>query len=197
MTEKLSENYWNNRYVDNATGWDIGFISTPLKEYIDQLEDKNISILIPGCGNAHEAKYLLTKGFTNITLIDISELLTNNLKENFSAHLNKEITILHQDFFCLRNIQFDLIIEQTFFCAINPSLRQTCVKQYSSLLKSKGKVVGLLFNKQFENNPPFGGSEEEYRNYFKANFHIKKMELCYNSIEPRKNSELFFIAEKK
>ncbi|MFS4468005.1 hypothetical protein [Maribacter sp. 2210JD10-5] len=47
------ENYWTKRYHEEETGWDIGYPSTPLKAYIDQLEDKMISILIPGAGNAY------------------------------------------------------------------------------------------------------------------------------------------------
>ena len=49
--------------VQNDTGWDIGKGSTPILTYIDQLEDKSIKILIPGCGNAHEAEYLVSKDF--------------------------------------------------------------------------------------------------------------------------------------
>ena len=49
---KEEQSYWTKRYQEESTGWDIGYPSTPLKEYIDQLEDKSISILIPGAGNA-------------------------------------------------------------------------------------------------------------------------------------------------
>ena len=44
-------NYWEERYQKQDTGWDIGTISTPLKEYIDQLTDKKCRILLPGAGN--------------------------------------------------------------------------------------------------------------------------------------------------
>ena len=33
--------FWNNRYHEKKTGWDIGHPSTPIKEYIDQLRDKD------------------------------------------------------------------------------------------------------------------------------------------------------------
>ena len=46
----LDSNSWNQRYVSKNTAWDIGYVSTPIKEYIDQLSDKKIKILIPGCG---------------------------------------------------------------------------------------------------------------------------------------------------
>jgi methyl halide transferase len=62
----MDNNYWNTRYLEEQTGWDIGYPSTPLKEYIDQLTNKSIRILIPGCGNGYEGEYLHQNGFTNV-----------------------------------------------------------------------------------------------------------------------------------
>ena len=114
----LNEDYWSSRYLNNNTVWDMGKVSPPLKEYFEQLTNKPISILVPGCGNAYEAEYLLEKGFKNITLIDISPVLVNKLKKQFSDFLYKEINIICGDFFTL-NQAFDLVVEQTFFCAID------------------------------------------------------------------------------
>ncbi|MGE5107581.1 MAG: methyltransferase domain-containing protein [Sphingobacteriales bacterium] len=182
--------YWDNRYQQKETGWDIGYVSTPIREYIDQLTDKNISILIPGCGNSYEAEYLLKTGFGNITLIDISPTLTKKLEEKFNTYLKKQLTIITGDFFNLKG-QFDLIIEQTFFCALNPQLRKNYVNKMYELLKPGGKLIGVLFNRDFEGGPPFGGSKEEYEKLFVEKFEIKKMETCYNSITPRKDAEVF------
>ena len=59
----LDKEYWENRYAGNQTGWDAGEITTPLKEYFDQIKDKPKAILIPGAGNAYEAAYLFENGF--------------------------------------------------------------------------------------------------------------------------------------
>ncbi len=187
---ELDENYWSNRYQNNTTGWDIGSISQPLKEYVDQLEDKNISILIPGCGNSYEAEYLLQNGFTNIILIDISALLCKQLEIKLAAYLHNRLEIICQDFFDHKG-QYDLILEQTFFCALDPLLRKKYAAKMHELLKPGGKLVGVLFNKNFEGGPPFAGNENEYRQLFQQQFSIVKMEPCYNSVAPRSGSELF------
>ena len=70
--EKLDRDYWTNRYKNNTAQWDIGNPSTPIVEYIDQLTNKELKILIPGCGNSYEAEYLFEKGFSNVFLIDLS-----------------------------------------------------------------------------------------------------------------------------
>lgn len=191
----MEENYWNERYLKKETGWDIGSAAPALTEYFQQLNNKNISILIPGCGNAHEAFFLIDNGFSDITLLDIAPELVHQLKEKFKNYIPSPLNIIQQDFFA-HHKQYDLIIEQTFFCALTPALRKDYVDKMYELLNTGGKLVGLLFNRYFEGGPPFGGEEQEYRNLFSAKFSFKIMATAYNSITPRKNSELFFIAEK-
>ena len=50
----MNESYWSKRYENNETGWDIGEASKPLITLFQQLNNKEIKILIPGCGNAYE-----------------------------------------------------------------------------------------------------------------------------------------------
>ena len=192
----LSEAYWTNRYKEGQTGWDIGYVSTPLKDYFDQLKNKDLRILIPGCGNSYEAAYLLKLGCKNLTLIDLSKHLTESLQKRLQNNFPFEFGIITGDFFELSGT-FDLIIEQTFFCSLDPELREKYVAKMASLLSGNGKLAGLLFNKEFPNNPPFGGNEKQYRQLFNPHFRIKVLEDCYNSIPEREGSELFLIAEKK
>jgi methyl halide transferase len=188
----LTDQYWSDRYANGQTGWDTGAPTTPLKEYIDQITNKDITILIPGCGNAYEAAYLADCGFTDITLIDISAALAKQLKEKF---VGTNIKIIHGDFFH-HIYQYDLILEQTFFCALDPVQRKDYAEKMYALLKPAGKLAGVLFNKDFEGGPPFSGNKDEYQKLFAPLFSIKTMEPCYNSIKPREGTELFIIFEK-
>lgn len=194
MTEFLSKDYWNNRYETQETGWDLKTISPPLKAYIDQLSNKNLRILIPGCGSGHEAEYLLKQGFQDVTVIDIAPLAVEKMKSYLSDYQN--IKIICADFFTHTG-EYDLILEQTFFCALNPDLRTKYVQKMSELLSKNGKLVGLLFGVQFPKNPPFGGSREEYLELFSNDFNINFIELCYNSVITRNGNELFFNFSKK
>ena len=191
----LDEQYWNDQYIANTTNWDLGEVSPPIKEYVNQLTNKNLRILIPGCGNTHEADYLLDNGFTNITVIDIAPALVNQLKNKHA--LNPNIKIILGDFFEHQGA-YDLILEQTFFCAINPSLRESYVKKVKSLLAPNGKLAGVLFNREFEHQgPPFGGVEASYRKLFENDFELTEFSSCYNSHHKRAESELFVLLTKK
>ena len=195
MNNVSDQEFWNNKYLNNEDGWDLGFVSPALKAYIDQLADKSIKILIPGAGRSYEAEYLYNEGFKNVFVVDISPFAIAELKKRVPK-IPKE-QLICKDFFLLEG-QFDLILEQTFFCAISPELRSNYVQQSSELLKKGGKITGLMFNFPLtENGPPFGGSIEEYQNLFNTDFTIDLMEESTNSIDKRKGRELFVKMIKK
>ncbi|MGC1516194.1 MAG: methyltransferase domain-containing protein [Maribacter sp.] len=180
-------------------GWDIGYASTPLKAYIDQLTTKEISILIPGAGNAYEAEYLWEQGFKHVHILDISSIPLNRFKER-----NPDFpqTQLHQTDFFQFTGQFDLILEQTFFCSMLPTdaNRAAYAEQMSRLLKPNGKLVGVWFDIPLITDTekrPFGGDKKLYLSYLSPLFKTITFEPCYNSIPPRMGNELFGIFEKK
>jgi SAM-dependent methyltransferase len=191
---ELSAGYWNERYDNGNTGWDMQQVSPPLQAYFAQLRDKTSSILIPGCGNAYEAAWLQQEGFSSVTLADISEVLTSGLRKKFGRP-DSNIRVITGDFFDLSG-QYDLIVEQTFFCALDPSLRTRYVEKAFELLHPGGKLIGLLFDKNFVGGPPFGGHKEEYRLLLEKKLKIMTLAPCYNSIRPRAGTELFFIAKR-
>ena len=100
---ELDKDYWNNRFESLDTPWDLGNVSPALKDYIDQIGNKNIAILIPGCGNGYEAEYLMKNGFTNITLIDISSTLTKMLENRMASYLGNQLKIITGNFILNEN----------------------------------------------------------------------------------------------
>lgn len=186
---ELSEEFWNNKYKTNKIGWDLGEVSPPLKTYFDQLENKEIKILIPGGGNSYEAEYLFNQGFNNVFVVDLSEIALENIKKRFPNFPASQL--IHANFFDLE-MMFDLVIEQTFFCAIDPKLREKYAAKMHSILKPEGKLVGLMFEAVLnEDHPPFGGDKAEYLKYFQPYFRNIQIEPCYNSFHNRQGMELF------
>ncbi len=191
---ELDRIFWESKYANNQIGWDAGKITKPLKVYIDGLVDKTISILIPGAGNSYEAEYLHINGFKNVDVIDIAAQPLKNFQMRVPDF--PKGNLIQTDFFEWSKT-YDLILEQTFFCALNPALRPAYAKKMNELLNPNGKLAGVLFDFPLtEVGPPFGGSREEYLTYFESYFIIKKLEKCHNSILPRAGNELFSIFEK-
>ncbi len=193
------KNYWSQRYVEQRTGWDIGSASTPITAYLDQLEHKKLKILIPGAGNSYEAEYLHQQGFEQVYILDIAREPLTTFQQRVPTFPSEHI--LEDNFFAHQG-EYDLIIEQTFFCSFPPTTanRNRYAHKMQELLADRGKLVGLWFNFPLKGDlekRPFGGTKEEYLGYLNPYFETKVFELCHNSIPPRQGSELFGIFQKK
>lgn len=189
MKKESDNEYWTSRWEDGKTGWDIGHISPPLQNYFDQITNRSSKILIPGAGNGYEAEYLHTKGFTDVTVLDISKYPL----EEFSIRnpTFPSSRLINSDFFD-HNEHYDLILEQTFFSAIHPSLRKSYADKMYDLLNDGGRLVGLLWGIEMNlDSPPFGGNADEYWKLFMEKFKICTLDKCYNSIPEREGMELF------
>jgi len=199
MKNHFEDEYWTLRYKEERTGWDIGYPSTPIKEYVNQLTDKTLSILIPGAGNAYEAEYLWKAGFKNVFVLDISAFPLKQFQER-NPDFPKD-QLIQTDFF-KHDGRYDLILEQTFFCSFVPTdkNRFAYAEHMGKLLKPSGKLVGVWFDIPLTGDMekrPFGGDKNLYLNYLEPYFKTKTFEQCYNSIPPRMGNEFFGIFEKK
>jgi methyl halide transferase len=190
--------YWTERYLAKKTGWDIGYPSPPLTAYADQLARKDLEILIPGSGNAYEAEYLWRAGFGRTHVLDISPAPLRAFAQRVPDFPPAQL--LNEDFFTHTG-QYDLILEQTFFCAFppTPENRRAYAQRVHDLLRPGGKLVGLWFDLPeigTPGQPPHGGSRAEYLGYFEPLFTVRTFETARNSIPPRQGNELFGIFEK-
>lgn len=186
----MDKEYWNRKYSENRLKWDIGYVSTPLKEYVDQVTNKQIRVLVPGAGNGYEAEYMHLTGFPFVFVLEISPAAIGNFRKRVPGFPADHI--IEENFF-VHDGKYDLIIEQTFFSSIIRKKRRDYAKKMHDLLNTGGKLVGLLFNHEFEGTePPFGGTKAEYETLFSPYFSLDILEIAYNSIKPRKGRELFF-----
>jgi SAM-dependent methyltransferase len=185
-----NKEFWEEMWHENRTNWDVGYAAPPITEYIDQLKDKSLKILVPGAGNAYEAEYLHKNGFENVYVMDIASKPLENFKKRVAdfprEHLLEQNFFEHQD-------KYDLIIEQTFFIALDPPLRTRYTHKINELLNPGGKLVGLLITglEPSVSGPPFIDTRDEYIKHFEGIFDVKVYETAYNSIKPRAGREMF------
>ena len=190
----MNEEYWTKRYNEGQTGWDIGYASPQLIAAAEK-HPKDTRILIPGAGNAYEAEALWKLGYKNTHVVDISKAPLDNLAQRVPDMPASQL--IHSNFFELKG-EFDVILEQTFYCALPPAMRDDYVRQMASLLPSGGMLTGLLFDFPLtEQGPPFGGDREEYKMRFSSLFEIIILETAPLSIEPRQGKEFYFELVKK
>ena len=193
--DQLQASYWETRYKHQQTGWDVGYPVPALTHYFNQLNHKEISILIPGGGNGYEAAYLYQQGFKHVYLLDFASPPLLSFQHRHPDFPSNQL--IQEDFFS-HQTTYDLIIEHTFFCALPPAQRKNYIIHMHRLLKPSGKLVGLLFNdNSMIDGPPFGGDQTLHQPLFESYFNIKHFEPCTNSIAPRKDRELFIHVSPK
>ena len=70
-----SSKFWDQCYINDNTGWDIGSVTPVFEDWCNKLQQK-YSILIPGAGNGYDPLYFASKGH-DVTAVDFSKEATN------------------------------------------------------------------------------------------------------------------------
>jgi len=196
--EGYSKEDWQRHYDEDDLGWDLGHVAPP---FVDLLESNAIfpcKTLVPGCGRGHEVIFFGENGF-DVTAVDYSIGAVNHLN---SVILGRKLNIrvLNLDFFELDSTHdclYDLLIEQTFFCAISPSQRPLYAKTVARILKKGGMIVGLFYHTGQEGGPPFNTTRQDIIKHFSGLFEIRELTQANNSAEKRKGKEWLAILIKK
>jgi len=119
-----------------------------------------------------------------------------------AAKRRLKLNIIHGDIFDLDKLftnTFDIVLEYTCFCAIDPDRRDDYIRLVNHILNPSGEFVGLLFptdENLDSDGPPFGVDIDTTLNLFSNYFTVIKKEIPSNSIERRKGREIFVILKK-
>ena len=199
MSEKeYSQEDWQGHYDSNDMGWDLGEVAPPFVKLWQEEKLPVGKVLVPGCGRGYEVVFLAENGF-EVTAIDFSEGAITHL-ENALKERNLKGRVLHQDFFSMDDSHdgvYDLVLEQTFFCAIAPRQRQDYVLNVARILKPGGMLVGLFYHTDKEGGPPYNTIRQDIESNFSKNFEIQQLDKTSLSVEQRKDKEWLGILKKK
>jgi len=182
----LEINQWNERYLAGRFPWDLGMPSPLVMRLVDQEFRPPARVLIVGCGRGWEVEALAQRGF-DVMGLDIApaalDLVTmrvgqrTNLSLQVGDVLNMPPSMLGT---------YDILVEHTCFCTINPSLWSAYANSVASVLAPGGHFVGAFLS--FENNkyggPPFGTDLETVRWLFAEHFVIRRLRRAPESFPP-------------
>lgn len=191
--------YWDEAYRLGNVTWDLGFPTPVFNNWINHQKVK-LSICVVGAGNGWDAINFAKKGH-NVTAVDFALSAISNMRSE-ATNSNVKLNILHSDIFDLNKIfqeKFDIVLEYTCYCAIDPSMRKDYISIVNTILKPRGKFVALLFplDKEInEGGPPYGVSLSNTLNLFDKYFLVDKYEYPVDSIEARKGREIFITFNK-
>jgi len=191
MTSELTSAYWEQRYQDGRTGWDLG---QPAPPFVTLLESDNAPtpgrIAVLGAGRGHDALLFADRGFEvvgfDLAPSAIAEATLAAHAQNLSAQfLQRDIFNLEPDFAG----QFDYVLEHTCFCAIAPELRTNYVHLVHWLLRPGGELIALFWAHSMPGGPPFGTTVDELQQRFSSQFDPVSFEKVSNSVPSRQDAE--------
>ena len=188
---------WQKHYNEGDLRWDLEEVSPP---FVHLWEEKRIHpcrMLIPGCGRGHEVLFFAKQGF-DVTAVDFAPGAVERLNHSLNEK-GVRARVLNLDFFELPvelNGQYDLILEQTFFCAICLEDRPRYVQTAHRMLKPNGRMVALFYETGEEGGPPFNTPPDQIRVQFSKYFMIEKLGKTPHSAERRKEKEWLSFLRK-
>ncbi|MFQ5673281.1 MAG: methyltransferase domain-containing protein [Nitrospinales bacterium] len=202
MTSELTGGYgrqdWQKHYDTGDLRWDLGEVSPPFARLWREKKLRPGKTIVPGCGRGHEVVFFAERGF-DVTGVDFSPGAVTCLTDALSQK-GLRANVLLADFFELDSAHdscYDLVLEQTFFCAIAPSARALYVETVHRLLQANGLLVALFYETNEEGGPPYHTGYADIPRLFSRHFAIEHLEKTPHSIERRRGREWLGILRKR
>ena len=198
MSIENNAQFWEDKYLDVSLGWDLGGPTPIFAQMATELHPGKLCLV--GCGRGHDAIMFAQKGF-DVTAVDFAPSAIKAVKI-LANDSDVHIQAIQDDIFSLKQKYantFDYVIEQTCFCAIDPSRRNDYAEVVQSILKPGGQLIGLWFpldKTMEEGGPPWATSIDEVKSLFNSGWGIEKEEWPTLSISPRKDREKMIIFKK-
>jgi len=143
--------FWDLRYDANFAPWDAGKVPAQLSAWV-ACASRPRSVLVPGCGSAHEVRFFAERGW-DVLGIDFSHEALAAARRSLGPHVNR---VRYGDFFApIAGSPFEVLYERAFLCALPRRLWQDWARRVAELVEPGGQLVGYFFFDAGERGPPF------------------------------------------
>ena len=177
--DPASPAFWDVRFDADVTPWDQGGVPQSLVAYATRNPAPK-KLLIPGCGSAHEVRFLSALGW-EVAAIDFSAAAVARAQRLLGELANN---VREADFFgeSVGRQRFDAIYERAFLCALPRPLRTQWAARVAQLILPDGRLFGFFFFDANEAGPPFGASPAEVAQLLSPHFDLIEDSVPTDSI---------------
>jgi len=188
--------YWQKRYEERRDGWDLGKAAPPLANFFEShiMPPPPARVVVPGCGRGYEVLRLAQLGYEVIG-VDFAQDAIDAGKRAAKTQQLTTAAFAARDFFVFAaepqyRGYFDVAVEHTCYCAIDPVRRGAYADALLSVLRPGGLFVGLFWDCGFAGGPPFSTDQEELHKRFGPRFPGGGFEPASGSVSPRAGQEI-------
>lgn len=148
--------FWDKRFSARTMAWDAGGVPADLMSFAATISGAP-RVLIPGCGSAWDARWLMERGW-RVTALDFSAEAVALAREVLGDHgaCLKQADFFHFD----AGEGFDVLYERAFKCALPRKMWPDYAARCAALLPPGGLLAGFFFFREEPKGPPFGTSPE-------------------------------------
>jgi methyl halide transferase len=187
--------FWDALFQSGRDGWELGRPAPPLLRWFLAHSPRGQRVLVVGAGRGNDALLLHELG-AQVTALDFSdEALTALQARAVAGHA--DVKLLKQDLFTLSGGDWDVVVEHTCFCAIDPDRRDEYVTAVAAALRPGGELIGLFWDHGRPGGPPFTTTRDELERRFSARFDWISDEVPRDSVAARQGQELLIQLRKR
>lgn len=190
--------YWEAAYREGRDGWELGEAAPPLDRALRGLSPFADAAVL-GCGRGHEVRLLAALGWGRVVGVDFARAALDDARARTDPGLPVEW--LHDDVLALGTDHadaFDLVVEHTCYCAIDPATRDAWAGSVAGTLRRGGVLVALFYTHGRAGGPPWGATVEEIVARLEAHgFAIEHCETPEDSVDKRRGDETLIMAQKR
>ena len=209
--------FWEDAYREERDAWDMG---TPTPVFVDLLTawgsriDRLVSgnspdelsnpgraleVLVPCSGRGHDAILFAQNGY-RVTAVDFAVQAADHLRRE-AERSGVDLEVLSEDMFALgssRPGRYDLLLEYTCLCAIDPMRRTEYIDLCADVLRPGGLFLGLIFPVDGRaGGPPWSIDPAEFSANMDSRFTLRIDEVPGKSVKPRQGKERLMIWERR
>lgn len=186
--------FWDKRFSEGTTPWDAGTVPAALANHMGVFGGKPTSVLIPGCGSAHEAAFLDRLGWS-VTALDFSAAAIETARRNLGEW---DGALVQEDFFAHRpSAPYGLVYERAFLCALPRKLWGGYGESMARLLAPGGSLVGYFFLGDEPKGPPFGIRREALEEMLGPFFELAADEAVADSLPAFAGGERWMVWHRR
>jgi SAM-dependent methyltransferase len=195
MDDVSDPKFWDAAYDEKRDGWELGDVAPPIARALREMRGPGRAIVF-GCGRGHEVRAAARAGF-DVVGVDFAAQPIEDAARMTPADLAKHVTWRRADIFAQGDEgTFDLLVEHTSYCAIDPKRRDEWIRVARKVLKPGGTLLGLFYAHDRPGGPPYATTREDARAALERNgFRIERAETPEDSIERRRGNEFLVIAK--